>query len=120
MDKQVFNSHEFPWHNLVVGLSKELVGSDILGESSSLKIYSLQADEVFESHEHDYLHVMYFLKGYGKIRIDDMHEEIYPGLVAIVRPHQCHSLTNTSSENMEIIVFETKECDKKRTPYIDF
>lgn len=123
MIDQVFHLDDLKWQDGTpgsVGKFKMLLDSK-LTKSGSLKIIQLKPKDKFESHEHNYLQLMYFTKGIGILKIDDHFFDIKPGLTAIVLPNQCHKVENTSDdESMDIMVFETYELADTNTPYVDF
>ncbi|MCE7737644.1 MAG: cupin domain-containing protein [Candidatus Heimdallarchaeota archaeon] len=122
MEDQVFYLNSKPWipnDNTSVGKSKVLLDSSMT-KSGSLKLMQLAPKEKFNSHEHAYLHLMYFTSGNGILIIDSNEFEIKPGLTAIVLPNQCHTVANTGDDNMEIMVFETYDLNDTDTPFVDF
>ncbi len=123
MVDQVFHLDNKQWEDTKhgsVGKFKVLLDSK-LTKAGSLKILQLKPNDKFESHEHNFLQLMYFTKGTGKMKLDDLEFEIKPGLTAIVLPNQCHMVENSSyDESMEIMVFETYEMADTDSPFVDF
>lgn len=119
MDRQIFNTSEIPWEMGHIGQSKTIIGDDI-SESACLRIFQLKPDESFEHHEHEFLQCMYFTSGEGEVSIDDRSVNIEPGLVIVVLPNQSHSVSNTGSDVMDVIVFESYKMAPQDSPFIDF
>ena len=122
MEDQVFYLTNKPWEksdDTSVGKTKVLLDSTMT-KSGSVKLLQLGPNEKFNSHEHVYLHMMYFTSGNGILKIDANEFEIKAGLTAIVLPNQCHAVINTGKENMEIMVFETYDLNDTDTPFVDF
>lgn len=122
MEDNVFYLDDKPWEpseNNTVGRSKTLVDTSMT-KNGSLKLMQLGPMETFNSHEHTFLQLMYFTRGTGTLEIDSNKFDIKPGLTAIVLPNQCHTVSNTSDIEMEIIVFESYEYDDEGTPFVDF
>lgn len=122
MEDQVFHIDSKVWgpsEHGSIGKSKVLLDSSMT-KGSSVKLLQLGPNEVFKSHEHTYLQLMYFTTGNGILIIDSNEFEIKPGLTAIVLPNQCHTISNTSGNNMDLIVFENYDLRETDTPFVDF
>ena len=120
----VFNLDEVPWSIeegklSPTGRTKMLIGRDFV-KSGSLKIMKLSPNENFNTHEHNFLQLLYFMNGEGKLTVDDDAYQIKPGLVAIVLPNQCHSVSNIGKETINIMVFEAYDVNDSDTPFVDF
>ena len=119
MRKHVFNTSDLPWETNHTGKTKKLIGSEFTN-SGSLRLMSIEPDQEFKTHEHDFLQLMYFKNGEGIISVDDQTYEIVPGLTVIVLPHQCHSVFNSGKEDLEIIVFEAYDLNNNENPFVDY
>lgn len=119
MEKTVFNLDDIPWDLSHNGMTKMLLGRELI-KSGSLKIMKIKPKENFNTHEHNFLQLLYFVDGIGKLTIDDDEYQIKSGLVAIVLPNQCHSVNNFGTESINILVFEAYDINDSDTPYVDF
>lgn len=119
MEDQIFNSKDLPWVEEKVGSTKIIVGKEI-SKNASFRLYSLGPNQEFRTHEHNYTQVMYFPEGSGEVSVDENIHNIEPGLIVVVLPNQCHSVKNTSTNEMTIFVFESYENNRTDTPFIDF
>ncbi|MHA2170123.1 MAG: cupin domain-containing protein [Candidatus Kariarchaeaceae archaeon] len=117
--EQIFNSNDRPWKAQKYGKTKFLVGPEI-SKSGSLRLLFLEPGERFETHEHTFLQTMYFTSGEGILTLDDKNHKISAGLTVIVLPNQCHSIENTGTTDMEIVVYESYQMTAQDTPFIDF
>lgn len=119
MEEQIFNANEIPWVKTDQGKTKVLVGEKY-SDTGRFRLFRLDPDQTFNSHEHEFTQCMYFTSGTGKVTVDDREEEITKGLTVIVLPKQCHSITNTGKDPIEIIVFESHDLSSQDTPFVDF
>ncbi len=119
MNDQIIDTSDIPWEDLKIGITKELVGKSLLN-SSSIRLFCLRSNEKFESHDHDFIQIMYFLTGDGIVSLDDVKTEVKPGLIVIVKPNQCHAIENTGEKPMDVIVVESYEPVQHNNPWVDF
>ncbi|MDH5401009.1 MAG: cupin domain-containing protein [Candidatus Heimdallarchaeota archaeon] len=119
MENQVIDTNKQPWIDLPNGMSKILVDKKI-GKNSTLRLFKLKPSDIFETHEHNFIQFMYFIKGIGKISIDEQIYDIKSGLSVFILPFQCHSLENTGNTDLELLIYEAYESISDNTPFIDF
>ena len=119
--KQVYNVNDKPWETSESfgGMTKTIVEKELFS-GGSLRIVKIQAHSQFNTHEHEFLQILYFTKGEGILTIDEELHPIEPGTTAIVFPNQCHSVQNTTDADLEIIVVESYNLPDTNTPYVDF
>ena len=117
----VFNHKDIPWIKHETGKTKTLFDKELLG-SSSIRIFNLEPETQYETHEHSHFQIMIFVNDTeGEVILDE--ERTYPiraGLTVVVRANQCHKIINKSKETMEIIVVDCYNELSNFTPFVDF
>lgn len=75
---------------------------------SSRPHYHLEAEETF-----------YFLKGKGRIIVDERKFDVDPGDAVLIIPQERHQILNNSENNLEFIVVCAPGWDQKDSVFLD-
>ena len=122
MKRTIFNLEQIQWKSAIKGSrTKDIIGDEIC-PYSRMRIVEIQAHASFNSHEHNFIQMLFFaFGGDGKINVGEETYDIRRNLVAVIQPGICHAVRNDSTEKLKIIIFEEKKPDQaKKLPFVDF
>lgn len=90
--------------------------SDLSLKGTQIQLVHFKEGKYTHHHKHK-TKFFYFIKGAGKMIIDNMEKKIVPGSSFLIKPNVKHTFINDSEGDLEAIMFKTN--DAKDDTYTD-